>query len=72
MDCTLHRNATRKHSKIAKYFTEDKNEVLFPYTSWEAAWFKFEVLLTKTLIIELNVIAVVARRVDAIILLRIV
>jgi hypothetical protein len=68
----LQRNATRKHSRIEKCFTEDKSGVLFPYTICEAAWFEFEELLTKTLIIELRVIAVVARRVDAIILLRIV
>lgn len=47
-------------------------EFLFPYTSCEAVFPEFDVLLTNTLINELRVIAVVAKSVDAIMLLRIV
>lgn len=55
---------------MVKNFIEDIIGVLFPNSSSE--YVKLDLLLTNTLMIELRVIAVVAKRVDAIMLLRIV
>ena len=70
MDCTLQRKATRKHSKMEKYLIEETREVLFPYSN--GVLLDLEVLLTKTLISELRAMAVVAKSVAAMMLLRIV
>jgi hypothetical protein len=63
IDCTLQRKATRKHSKIEKYLTEEKVVSLLELVN---------VVLTTTLISEQSVSATVAKTVDAIMLLRIV
>ena len=72
MDCTLQRKATRKHSKMQKYLIDERVGVLFPYRSCDVLLAELVVLLTNTPISELRVIAVVAKRVDAMMLLRIV
>lgn len=57
---------------MEKYLMEDSRRVLFPKTISELVLPESELLLTKTLISELRVIAIVAKSVDAIMLLRIV
>lgn len=70
MHWTLQRKATRKQRRIEKYLIEDTMGFLLPYTRVEAVVGVPDE--TKTPIAELNVIATVARSVDAIMLFRIV
>ena len=57
---------------MEKYLIEERKELLLPYINCAAVLPEFPELLTNTLISELRVIAVVAKSVDAIMLLRIV
>ena len=67
MDCTLKRNATRKQSKMEKNLMEKPSSLRSPKTNSPAErlppW-----LLMRTAIRELSMMAVDAKRVDAIML----
>lgn len=62
----------RKQIRIAKFLIDAKRGLLLPYMRFVAVDFEAEELLTKTPMMEHRVIAVVAKRVDAIMLFRIV
>lgn len=62
----------RKQIRIAKFLIDAKRGLLFPYMRLVGVDFEADELLTKTPMIEHRVIAVVAKRVDAIMLFRIV
>lgn len=67
MDCTFSKNANKKHTNMEKNFMDKPSSVLSPKTS-ETTVFLSLPLLINTAMRELNIIAVEAKRVDAIML----
>lgn len=67
MDCTLKRKATRKQTRIEKYLTEKPNRLLSPSTVKNDERLRSPFVIRRA-ISELSMMAVEARRVDAMML----